>query len=918
ILTTMSTEDAGDVPNDFVSIFRRHQEQVKHKRNVEQKDLNDREERERALLQARDNELLHELNSLQSRMGEISSLMVQNEARAKEIERNYEVMRREMERTWDSEDKQRKEVWEATMAAAEANAADEDGSDLAKGVNGNGNAAGHVSRSGTADAAPVGEAMDTDVPVRTRSEPAPAPEQGRDETSQAQNAGTSHGTAALNPASQLPTMRNVDPPVEETEEVSTGGFTAVNAFAPRKPNRSASDARNEEMNGVSKDKPPRRSLPDGKLSAPARETPFRRFAKSPSGSDAGTPRADESEAGTGQGDADDPGLPEITRSILALQHNGEVYTAPELMVGVPVRKIDENDPYWDPKWMPLVPKIEESLAVWESKYEAHALAAAKQVEGERSKKHAQFLANRQVNRGRAILEFLGARGSPERFGEINPYQLVAKQFINAAYINYDTIHRLVATLAELKKFSLDVSPLEWVRQRLHEIQSENPLGFQLSKVVGELYHDPKLQLLRSKNGFGNIGRPSGTGTKKSRGSGFAPSPSFVNISTDTPGSTPKPPRLEKRKEPHETPRGTPIKTNPASLPVLMPMPMPMSMPPMPMPIPIPTATPTPASAPAPTPAPYMRARTPTPMQMPLPIPVQTLMSTTVPKEPGFLGMALNPIESPVHSAPPPPPAPPMRPAYPAHIVAPSEPRLSAGSAPSEAVQSYRDAIRLTQAAVEDFERRNEHAAPALANKKLRLENSAPLHLPAQPPRSFSAGSPTAPMRTSSEDIHHDGYTSVDSYSGDLVMQVDWRVSVVKTSERSSGADITQYWHWVDAGQVDDGSEGNFFEHQVLSEVKPPDWGVYKDPINFHLRLTELEAVSWAPHTLRIVVATAVVPGIAHRGDVLAEFKRERTKRRLLKFMKKKEVKLIKTTAAWINGVWDSVNPVVLPGDDSDE
>lgn len=901
----MSTEDAGDVPNDFVSIFRRHQEQVQHKRNAEQKDLNDREARERAPLLARDAELLHELNSLQSRMREISNLRLQNEARVKEIERNYDVMRREMRKTWDSEDKQRKEIWEATMAAAEANAADEDGSDLAKGVNGNGNAASHVSRNGTADVVPVGEAMDTDVPVRTRPDSASAPEQGRDGTSQVQNAGISDGTAAPNPASQFPAIRNAEAPAEETEEVSTGGFTAVNASAPRKPNKAASDAGNEEMNGVAKDKPPRRSLPDGKLSAPARETPFRRFAKSPSGSDAGTPRADESEVGTGQGDAEDPGLPEITRSILALQHNGEVYTAPELMVGVPVRKIDENDPYWDPKWTPLVPKIEESLAVWEGKYEAHALAAAKQVEGERSKKHAQFLANRQVNRGRAILEFLGARGSPERFGEINPYQLVAKQFINAAYINYDTIHRLVATLAELKKFSLDVSPLEWVRQRLHEIQSENPLGFQLSKVVGELYHDPKLQLLRSKNGFGNIGRPSGTGGKKSRGSGFAPSPSFVNISTDTPGSTPKHPRLEKRKEPHETPRGTPIKTNHASLPVLMPMP-------------VPTAMPTPTQAPAPAPAPYMRARTPTPMQMPLPIPVQTLISTTVPKDPGFLGMALNPIESPVPSAPPAPPAPPVHPAHSARIVAPTEPRLSAGSAPSEAVQSYREAIRRTQAVVEDFERRNEHAAPALANKKLRLENSVPLHLPAQPPRPSSAGLPTTTMRTSPEDIHHDGYTSVDSYSGDLVMQVDWRVSVVKTSERSSGADITQYWHWVDAGQVEDGSEGNFFEHQVLSEVKPPDWGVYKDPINFHLRLTELEAVSWAPHTLRIVVSTVAIPGIAYRGDVLAEFKRERTKRRLLKFMKKKEVRLIKTTAAWINSVWDSVNPVVLPGDDSDE
>lgn len=871
----MSTEDAGDVPNDFVSIFRRHQEQVELKRNAEQKDLNDREAREKAPYLAREAELLHEYNTLQSRLREISSLRAQNEARVKEIERSYEVKRRELRRTWDSDDRERKEVWAATMAAAEANATDEDGSELAKGVNGT--AAGDGSRSGPVEARPAGDAMDIDVPVRTRPESASAPERDRDGTGQVQNVGAGHGTATPNLASPLPAVRNVEAPVEETEEVSTGGFTAVNASSSRKPSRSASEAGNEETNGVAKDKP-RRSLPDGKLSALGRETPFRRFAKSPSASDAGTPRADESDAGTGQGDADGPPLPEITRSVLALQHNGEVFTAPEIMAGVPVNKIDEDHPYWDPKWTPLVPKIEESLAVWEGKYEAHAQAASRQAEGERSKKHAQFLANRQVNRGRAILEFLGVRGSPERFGEIHPYQLVAKQFINAAYINYDTIHRLVATLGELKKFNLDVTPLEWVRQRLHEIQSENPLGFQLSKIVADLYHDPKLQALRSKNGFGNIGRPSGTGGKKSRVSSFAPSP-FVLLSADAPGSVPRGIRVEKRKEPHETPRGTPSKTDHVRLPVLMPMPAPASTP-------TPALAPAAAPAPAPAPVPYMHA--PAPMQMPLPIPVPTLMSTpAAPRDPGFLGMALNPVEPPIPQAPPAPPG---------HPMVPPPPQVGVNSAPSEAVQSYREAIRRTQAVVEDFERRNEHAVPAMGNKKLRLENSVPLHVPALPPKPFSAGLPSTIMRMSPDDTYHDGYTSVDSYSGDLVMQVDWRVSVVKTAERSSGADITQYWHWVDAGQVDDGSEGNFFEHQVLSEVKPPDWGVYKDPINFHLRLAELEAVSWAPGSLRIVVTTVSIPGIAYRGDVLAEFKRERTKRRLLKFMKKKDVRLIKTTA----------------------
>ena len=44
---------------------------------------------------------------------------------------------------------------------------------------------------------------------------------------------------------------------------------------------------------------------------------------------------------------------------------------------------------------------------------------------------------------------------------------------------------------------------------MHEIHEELGDKFNLGKAVENLYSDPKLRLLRSESGFGNIGRPRG-------------------------------------------------------------------------------------------------------------------------------------------------------------------------------------------------------------------------------------------------------------------------------------------------------------------------------------------------------------------------------------------------------------------------
>ncbi|KAL2206209.1 hypothetical protein CC79DRAFT_1322693 [Sarocladium strictum] len=220
-------------------------------------------------------------------------------------------------------------------------------------------------------------------------------------------------------------------------------------------------------------------------------------------------------------------LTEITSKNLILRHNGTVYTYPECMQDVPVGKIDKDHPYWESHWKDVRKDITRQWERWKEKHQATIEAEARGEKGGSSK----YQIGRQVNRGAKILEFLDS-------GKISPYQLLAKRFLHTSkggITSYDTLFRLSESLSELEKFNLDVTPVEWLRHRLHEIYELEGPNFNMPRTIHDFYHDKKLASLRAKAGFRNIGRPSG----KSVG-GSAPT-----SSTNTPQGT-----LGKRKSMH--------------------------------------------------------------------------------------------------------------------------------------------------------------------------------------------------------------------------------------------------------------------------------------------------------------------------------------------------------------------------------
>ncbi|OBS28787.1 hypothetical protein FPOA_02723 [Fusarium poae] len=251
---------------------------------------------------------------------------------------------------------------------------------------------------------------------------------------------------------------------------------------------------------------------------------------------------------------------EITRENMVLKHDGVVYTYPECVEGVPLVKINESHPYWERNWQNVKELIEPQLARWREKHQAAVDAGPKQEKGGSSK----YQIGRQVNRGIKILDF-------HEKGPISPYQLLGKKYIQSGkggITSYDTLFRLSETISELEKFNLDISPVDWLRQRLHELMQAGGANFNLPKIIHDFYHDKKLTALRYKHGFKNIGRPSGV--MKSR------------ISHGSPSTTPKP--LQKRKSMHSgpsTPREdsfieqSPIPSQlPPTLPAVVPSPQP--------------------------------------------------------------------------------------------------------------------------------------------------------------------------------------------------------------------------------------------------------------------------------------------------------------------------------------------------------
>ncbi|KJR81902.1 uncharacterized protein SPSK_03027 [Sporothrix schenckii 1099-18] len=498
---------------------------------------------------------------------------------------------------------------------------------------------------------------------------------------------------------------------------------------------------------------------------------------------------------------------EITADMIALRDDGMIFLEPELMHGVPLRKISPDHAYWERGWKPFEGAIQSKLEEWTDKLaKLKALPDSSLTDKERT---AVFQAGRQVNRGKATTRYLATC-------DFHPYQLVSKKWITPSLTHYDTLFRMVATLDELAKFRLDVTPLQWLRQRLYEIYLEKKGNFKLDRAIAKLYHDPKLAHLRSKNGFGNIGRPSAASKPRATDGGTKPG------SAD--GSPDKKPTGEKRTEP---PLGD-------------------------------TNNPTPSK----------RVHLDSEKRAGKD---STAQRTKKKQSARSLGMAKPGTATPT-----------------------ANPRVR--KPPSSKTRDDK--------------------APASTAGSVSTSTA--------PSRAASHATDAVPVSTEDEDLEYSGYTTTDSLTHDMVVKKDWRVYQVKTKDLATNPQTTQYWHWVDREQAyKSGPDGRrdfdpMFEHQVLKETEPTiGWGVFADPVDFHLRLRELTEVSFAPDSDIIVIGTREVKGIEGRGNVLAQFKRERTKRRFLAFLKKKGVPLRKTDRHEIETEWDGIQAEVMAGNESD-
>lgn len=442
----------------------------------------------------------------------------------------------------------------------------------------------------------------------------------------------------------------------------------------------------------------------------------------------------------------DPG-PDITKAGLHLRHNGVVYIEPIIMRGVPVERISADNPYWEADWELVEPVIQAKLTEWESKLQS-CIDSGKN----------RFMAGRQVNRGRATMKLL-------KEADFHPYQLLGKEWITKKLVSYDTISRLAQVIEELPKLNIDVTPLEWVRERMYELYVEQgDEQFSLAASINNLYHDPKLVSLRSRAGFGNIGRPSGV--KK--------------------GMTSKGGIIRPKDPNSPTPR-------------------------------------------------KRKGRTST----------------------GDHGNVNGELASEDQARPGTPD--------------------SSTSVKRQRTDNGRGAGQKSLGSM------GQQSSPvSLKKKSSNPVSPASYRIPIHP------GAPPSPAVLSSKrqqagyDEDDEGYTTGDSSTNDPVFQTDWRVTQVKTEGLAAPNDVTQYWHWVA-----DGPNGSFFEHQVLQSGTPPCWKVFKEPTDFHLRIGEIVRIQYACNVERpkILVHTRPIPNVEYRGVLMAEFKRVRTFRRFIRFLK---------------------------------
>ncbi|KAF5985953.1 hypothetical protein FBULB1_2685 [Fusarium bulbicola] len=247
---------------------------------------------------------------------------------------------------------------------------------------------------------------------------------------------------------------------------------------------------------------------------------------------------------------------EITLETMVLKHDGNVYTYPECVAGVPLAKINEEHPYWEPDW----PNAEKLVELQLNRYRKKRQDLIKE-----DPQHPRLLSvKNHINRAKKTLKFL--KKCP-----ISPCQLLGKRYIKRGIKAFDALFRLSETISELEKFNLDVSPVDWLRQRLHELILSQGAEFKLTKALQSFHNDSKIINLRLKNGLDERGRRS------------------IALSHVSPSNTPKPP--QKRKSMHSVP------TTPHEYSFIHYFPPPSQAPqiyPAPAPAPVPAPGPQPA------------------------------------------------------------------------------------------------------------------------------------------------------------------------------------------------------------------------------------------------------------------------------------------------------------------------------------
>jgi len=261
-----------------------------------------------------------------------------------------------------------------------------------------------------------------------------------------------HGSSLERPSSSRHSNSNKSP-IKSPNKTQTPGtsFTAANkASASYEEDQTAgNEADNSDAGPGSKEIAPKK--------APRKSLPGSRKTMTPS-----TPSAKPA-----QRETDD--LPEINKEVLCLKHDGVVFTDPPMMRGVPLAKISPDHPYWEPEWKPIEELVEPLRQKHQEKYD--------QLDQAGSTHRDKHLANRDAKRGRTVLKFLEE-------GELHPYQLVGKKWINYRITNYDTLFRLAQLLTEeLPRMGLDVSPSEWLRHRLHELYTEKGDKFDVASWI---------------------------------------------------------------------------------------------------------------------------------------------------------------------------------------------------------------------------------------------------------------------------------------------------------------------------------------------------------------------------------------------------------------------------------------------------